>query len=61
MYPNRDESINQILEELKVFQAMYNNFESVLATEGVGFPKLTKEDINQIAKKIGEIRALIIA
>lgn len=61
MYPNRDESINQILEELKVFQAMYNNFESVLATQGIGFPKLTKEEINQIAKKIGEIRALIIA
>jgi len=61
MYPNRDESINQILEELKSFEAMYNNFESVLATEGVGFPELTKEEIDQIAKKIGEIRALIIA
>ena len=61
MYPNRDESINQVLEELKAFEAMYNNFESVLATEGVGFPELTQEEINQIATKIGEIRALIIA
>ena len=61
MYPNRDESINQVLEELKAFEAMYNNFESVLATGGVGFPKLTQEEINQIATKIGEIRALIIA
>jgi hypothetical protein len=61
MYPNRDESINQILEELKAFEAMYNNFESVLATNGVGFPELSRSDINQIAKKIGEIRALIIA
>jgi len=61
MYPNRDESINQILEELKAFEAMYANFESVLATEGVGFPELTKDEINQIATKIGVIRALIIA
>lgn len=61
MYPNRDESINQILEELKAFEAMYNNFESVLATEGVGFPSLTKDEIKKIADKIAAIRALIIA
>ena len=61
MYPNRDESINQILEELKSFEALYNNFESVLATGGVGFPELTSDEINQIATKIGAIRALIIA
>lgn len=61
MYPNRDESINQILEELKSFEAMYANFESVLETKGIGFPELTKEEIQQIATKIAEIRALIIA
>ncbi len=61
MYPNRDESINQILEELKSFEAMYQNFESVLATEGVGFPELTQDEINQIATKITAIRNLIIS
>ncbi len=61
MYPNRDESINQILEELKSFEAMYQNFESVLATDGVGFPELTQDEINQIASKIAAIRNLIIS
>jgi hypothetical protein len=61
MYPNRDESINQTLEELKSFEAMYQNFESVLATDGVGFPELTQDEINQIATKITAIRSLIIA
>lgn len=60
MYPDRDADINEILEELKAFQAMYNSLEPVMAAEGKGFPELTSEDLVKIADKIAIIRTKII-
>lgn len=60
-YPDRDEDIQNILDELNDLQDTFNNFDSVKSTEGVGFPELTAEDIQTIADKIQEIRAKIVA
>ena len=60
VYPNRDESINKVLERLKGLENMFNNFESVKATGGVGFPQLTEKEIQRIAEEVREIRAIIV-
>jgi hypothetical protein len=60
-YNNKDEAIENILSYLIDYRTMYENFESVKATGGQGFPELTQEEINQVAEKIQSIRARIIA
>lgn len=60
-YKNRDEAIEYILAGLKEYRELYDNFESVKATEGKGIPELTSDEIQQVAGKIKEIRTKIIA
>ena len=60
VYPHRDDAINQVLEALKTLQDNYNNFGSVVATGGKGMPKLTGEEIAQVAQEIQEIRKMVV-
>ena len=60
-YPDRDEDIQSILDELNNLQDTFNNFDSVLATGGVGFPNLTANEIEIIAEKVQKIREKVIA
>jgi hypothetical protein len=61
MYEDRDVEIDAILNELKSFEAIYANFESVKSATVNEKPSLTKEEIKIIAAKITAIRNLIIS
>lgn len=60
VYPNKDEAIGKVLTSLKELQTTYNNFDSVKATGGKGFPDLTASEIEVIAESIQEIRQMVI-
>lgn len=61
MYEDRDVEIDAILNELKAFEAIYANFDSVKSATVNEKPTLTKQEIKIIAEKIAAIRNLIIS
>lgn len=58
-YVDKDERTNNVLTELKALQSQYKNLASVKNAKGV--PELTKEEIKELAKKIHQIRDMIVA
>jgi hypothetical protein len=61
MYEDRDVEIDAILNELKAFETIYANFDSVKSATVNEKPTLTKQEIKIIAEKIAAIRNLIIS
>jgi hypothetical protein len=61
MYEDRDIEINTVLDELKAFELIYANFDSVKSATVSEIPDLTSKEIKIIAEKITAIRNIIIS
>jgi hypothetical protein len=61
LYEDRDVEIETILNELKAFETVYANLDSVKSASVNENPTLTKQEIKIIAEKIAAIRHLIIS
>ena len=61
LYEERDVEIETILNELKAFETVYANLDSVKSASVNENPTLTKQEIKIIADKIAAIRNLIIS
>ena len=61
LHEERDVEIETILNELKAFETVYANLDSVKSASVNENPTLTKQEIKIIADKIAAIRNLIIS
>lgn len=59
-YPDKDETLTAFKDKLVELQSAYNALASVKATEGVGLPKLTMDEINILKTKVEEVRNSIV-